>query len=467
MPTDDHRQAVNEDDALRRAGLNAFPVDRSNDSSDGIGLEPEYFPIFRGSDGRSIGRMPLNDPPTAGVLDVVDNLACSEREISSRRGGPIGPWEYDLSDGGRITFEPGGQVEHSTGIYGSVAVAIEDVQRVLGCLRGALGSHGAVLASVGMDIWNDVETVPQQLPFGRYTAQAAYYDRRGEWGRIMMRHTASLQINLDLGGAGRWRERWLAANLISPLITATFACSPGEGGVSTRARAWQELDPTRSGFPAGLVNGSLSDPRAQWASAAMDADVMLFRAADGHWHPGEPGFSFRRWLRDGHPKLGWPTIADLDYHLTTLFFEVRPRGWLELRAGEQVPDCWRAAQVVLVTAALYDDLSRQAILSRLDGHRRELPELWRIAASRGVGDDRLRELACRVWEESLRGVERLGEEYFGAAAIDCARRFHEEYTASGRTPADRLRELQQEDPAASLAWASSMKESSSMEGLAG
>ncbi len=465
VPTDDHQQAVNEEEALLRAGLNAFPVDRPNDGLDGVGLEPEFFPILRGSDGRPAGRMPLNNPPDSGVLDVVDNLACSEADISSRRGGPVGPWEYDLSDGGRITFEPGGQVEHSTGVYSSVAVAIDDVQRVLGCLREAFGSHNAVLASAGMDIWNDVETVPQQLPFGRYTAQAAYYDRRGDWGRVMMRHTASLQINLDLGGPGRWRERWLAANLISPLITATFACSPGEGGVSTRARAWQELDPTRSGFPASLVDGSQTDPRAQWAAAAMNADVMLFRTSDGHWHPGEPGFTFSRWIHEGHPIFGWPTFADLDYHLTTLFFEVRPRGWLEMRAGEQVPDCWRAAQVVLVTAALYDDLSREAILTQLEGHRQGLPELWRLAAARGVGDDRVRELACRVWEEALRGVERIGGDFFGASATDCARRFSEEYTALGRTPADRLRELQAEDPAASLSWASSMKGSSSLEGL--
>ncbi len=456
VPTDDHREAVNQEEALLRAGFNAFPENGPSDSVDRIGLEPESFPIFRGPDGRPAGRMPLHDPPDSGVLDVVDNLACSETDISSRRGGPVGPWEYDLSDGGRITFEPGGQVEHSTGVYDSVAVAIDDVQRVLECLRGAFEPHNAVLASAGMDIWHDIDTVPQQLPFGRYTAQAAYYDRRGEWGRIMMRHTASLQINLDLGGAGRWRERWLAANLISPLITATFACSPGAGGVSTRARAWQELDPTRSGFPSSLVDGSEEDPRAQWARAAMSADVMLIRTGDGHWHPGEPGFDFAEWVREGHPRFGWPTVEDLDYHLTTLFFEVRPRGWIELRAGEQVPDCWRAAQVVLVTAALYDDSAREAILTRLEGLRRELPELWRVAAMRGVGDDRLRELGCQVWEDALRGVEGMGEDFFGAPAIDCARRFLKEYTAQGRTPADRLRELNDEDPAASLAWAASM-----------
>jgi len=458
MPTDDKRRAVSEDEARSRAGLTAFPETESHPKQDRIGLEPEFFPIYHDADGRPTGRVPLQDPYTPGVLDVIDTLACDQGEISSRRGGPVGPWEYLLSDGGRITFEPGGQVEHSTGVYPNVAVAVEDVQRVLGCLRTAFEPHHTVLASAGMDIWHDVQSVPQQLPFGRYTAQAAYYDRRGPWGRIMMRHTASLQINLDLGGEGRWRERWLASNLISPLITASFACSPGEGGVSTRAKAWQRLDPTRSGFPATLVDGSDDDPRAQWSKAAMAADVMLFRSADGQWHPGEPGFNLKRWIHDGHPEHGWPTVEDHDYHLTTLFFEVRPRGFIELRSGEQMPDCLRAAQVVLVVAAMYDDQARTTILDLLAGRRADLPALWDRAASVGVGDDEIRDLSVNVWDAALDGVERMGRENFGGCGVDCARRFVTEYTMCGRTPADSLRELQTEDPARALAWASSAEE---------
>jgi glutamate--cysteine ligase len=455
VPTEDRRQAVTEDDARARARQKAFPDPENPRSRDGVGLEPEFFPIFRDAEGRPAGRMPLQDPDAPGVLDVMDDFICGEAEFSSRRGGPMGPWEYGLADGGRITFEPGAQVEHSTGVYPNVAVAIEDMQRVLGCLRSALDRHDAVLASAGMDIWHDVDTVPQQLPFGRYTAQASYYEKRGAWGRLMMRHTASLQINLDLGGPDLWRDRWLAANLISPLITASFACSPGTGGVSTRAQAWQELDPTRSGFPPALVDGSETDPRNQWAEAAMAADVMLFKTAGGQWFPGEPGFNFERWVRLGHPEHGWPTAEDLEYHLTTLFFEVRPRGFIELRAGEQMPDCLRAAQIVLVVAAIYDDNARRRVLEILADRISDLPDLWRRAAAQGVGDAELRDLAVAAWQAALDGVERIGGDRFGECAIRCARSFVEEYTGQGRTPADRLRELQAEDPALALSWASS------------
>jgi glutamate--cysteine ligase len=456
MPTTDRRAALSHDEAYARSGLTAFPDASPRVDQTGVGLEPEFFPVFVDSEGRPAGRVPLRDPGGNGVLEIVDGLTCTSPEIGTRTGGPLGPWEYGLASGGRLTFEPGAQVEHSTAVFGSAAEALADVDRMVGTLRGALGHKNAVLAASGIDLWHDVDSVPQQLPFGRYTAQAAYYEKRGTWGRVMMRHTASLQINVDLGPDGVWQERWLAANLISPLITASFACSPGAEDVSVRATAWQRLDPTRSGFPGRLTATANSDPREQWAEAAMDADVMLFRLQGGRWEPGEPGFSFRRWLAEGHPVHGWPVLEDLEYHLTTLFFEVRARGFLELRSGEAVPDGLRPAQVILVTGALYDDAARAEVIGLMSGHRPSLAELWRRAASDGVGDSEIAELAGDVWQAALRGAERLYGGGDGDRSIDSTRDFLEEFTLQGRTPADHLRELHDLDPALSLAWASSI-----------
>jgi glutamate--cysteine ligase len=373
--------------------------------------------------------------------------------------------EYPVEGGGRLTFEPGAQVEHSTAVYESVAAACADVSDVVGRLRAAFSRRNVALAALGIDVWHDVDTVPQQLRAGRYTAQAAYYRQRGHWGAVMMRHTASLQINLDLGPEGVWQERWLLANLASPLMTASFASSPGLGAVCTRARAWQELDPTRSGFPRLLVEGSGDDPRAEWGQAALEADVMIYRVTEDHFEPGCLGCSFEKWIREGHPRWGWPTADDLDYHLTTLFFEVRPRGFLELRAGEALPGRWRAAPVVLTAALLYDDAARVAALLYDDGarasaldllrsYRSQLPALWRRAAIDGVRDSELRDLACDLWRIGLDGARSLPSGYVGEADVATAEAYIEHYTARGRMPTDEVVELLAEDPALALEWAS-------------
>jgi len=455
MPTHDRKDAISMDEARTRAGFSAFPEPGEGGRLGGVGLEPEFFPIFHDSNGRPRGRLMLTHPGGAGVLEVIDVLARTDDRIQPRVSRPPGPVEYLLPDGGRLTFEPGGQVEHSTAVHPNVAEALKDVEDVMGRLRLAYSLHDVELAAIGIDIWHDVETVPQQLRAGRYTAQAAYYRQRGHWGAIMMRHTASLQINLDLGPEEVWQERWLLANLASPLMTATFACSPGMGAVCTRARAWQELDPTRSGFPRLLVEGPGDDPRGEWGQAALEADVMIFQVSEDHFEPGCQGCSFEKWILDGHPRWGWPTVADLDYHLTTLFFEVRPRGFLELRAGEALPNQWRAVPVALMAALLYEDGARAAALDLLAECRSTLPELWRRAAIDGVREPRLRDLACRLWKIGLEGAKALPVGYVGGEALASIEDYLEHFTSRGRMPTDDLLELNAEDPAKALEWASS------------
>ncbi len=455
MPTQDPKAAISLDEARLRAGMTAFPEPGDAPWLGGVGLEPEFFPILRDPNGRPRGRLMLTHPDGVGVLEVIDSLARSDDRIEPRDSRPPGPVEYPLRGGGRLTFEPGGQVEHSTAVNRSVTDALADVDDIVGRLRAAYNLHEVDLAAIGIDIWHDVETVPQQLRAGRYTAQAAYYRQRGHWGAVMMRHTASLQINLDLGPEGVWQERWLAANLASPLITATFACSPGLGAVCSRARAWQELDPTRSGFPRLLVEGPGDDPRGEWGQAALDADVMIFRVSEDHFEPGCSGCSFEKWILEGHPRWGWPTADDLDYHVTTLFFEVRPRGFLELRAPEELPDRWRAVPVALMASLLYEERARAAALDLLADCRPTLPELWRRAALDGVRDPELRDLACRLWEIGLEGAKALPDGYVGDEALASIEEFLEHFTSRGRMPTDDLLELNAEDPAKALEWASS------------
>ena len=455
MPTKDPKAALSLDEAISRAGNQAFPDRGDVPRLGGIGLEPEFFPILRDPEGRPAGRMLLTRPDGTGVLEVVEKLAASDDRIEARQSSPPAAVEYPVGGGGRITFEPGGQVEHSTAVFPSVEGVIDDISDVMGRVRGAFDAHRVSLAAVGIDVWNDVETVPQQLRAGRYTAQAAYYRQRGQWGSIMMRHTASLQINLDLGPEEVWKERWLLSNLISPLMTATFASSPGLGAVCSRARAWQELDPTRSGFPRLLVEGPGNDPRTEWGQAAIEADVMIYRVTDDHFEPGCLGCSFKKWIENGHPRWGWPTTDDLDYHLTTLFFEVRPRGFLELRAGEALPDRWRAASVVLTAALLYDDAARERALDLLSVHRRSLPDLWRRAAIDGVRDPEIRRLACDLWKIGLEGARALPAGFIGGDALATTEDYLEHFTGRGRMPTDDLLDLMGEDPARALEWASS------------
>jgi glutamate--cysteine ligase len=77
-----------------------------------------------------------------------------------------------------------------------------------------------------------------------------------------------------------------------------------------------------------------------------------------------------------------PTTADLEYHLTTLFPPVRPRGWLEIRYLDSVPDeLWPA--VVFTLTTLLDnpavaDIAAEAV--------EPVATAWDTAARAGLAD---------------------------------------------------------------------------------
>lgn len=445
--------ALTLDEAREHIAQKSFRFDPETEGGR-VGLEPEFFPITTDAEGNPTGRLRLDGP--RGDLEIVDEVARTGSQVLPREAGAK---RFDLANGGNVTFEPGAQMEHSTRAHETAGSALADVEALLSELVPAVEARGAKLAALGTDVWSDLESVPMQLDHWRYRSMQAFFDQRGAHGRVMMRHTATTQINLDLGAPGTGEERYLAANLISPFVTATFTCSPTEGasramgekGVCARALAWQGLDPSRTGFPLALVEGR-DDFSGAWAEAVLSADLMLVRDGDGAL-PGERGFSFEDWLREGHPRRGPATLDDLDYHMTTVFFEVRPRGFLELRAADGLPTRWRAAVVVYLAGLIYDREARGRALELCEPDRAKLPDLWHRAARRGLRDDELFEKARALFRFALEGASRLPEGFFRPEDLRTAERFFDHFTDRRRMPMDEVCEAFRESPAKALAWA--------------
>jgi glutamate--cysteine ligase len=426
-----------------------------------VGIEAEAFVVAVADDGSPRGRLSLAQVTAAlaglpGVEPAAgDGLGHPAGDGLPREppAGPAGVPAFALPGGGLLTVEPGAQVEHATAPRSTAAAALADLDRWQGSVDAAFARRGASVAAAGIDVWQPAWSVHQQLTAPRYPAMAAFFDARGGSGHTMMCHTCALQVNLDLGPPGVAEERWLVANLAAPLVVGSFAASPTAAAVSGRGRAWLHTDPTRTGFPRGLVEGAGVDPVAATVDAAMTADVLLLRDPAGGTRPGVPGWSFGAWVHDGHPVHGRPTEADLRYHLTTLFPEVRVRGFFELRGVDALPRRWRAVPVALLTGLLYDDRARGEVRDVLERHRQGLPGLLRRAVYGGLADPALCALAVETWSFALAGAARLPTGFLPVAALRAAEAFLDRFTLRGRCPSDELRERLAVSPAAALAWA--------------
>lgn len=328
-----------------------------------------------------------------------------------------------LPAGSAITYEPGGQLELSSAPQpGAVALhqaLSSDIQEVSTRLR----RDGLGLVGSGVD---PVRDPLLQSTDERYRCMSAFFAKHSRdlpyGGLGMMCTTASVQVCLDIGAdSADAAARWRLAHALGPILVSAFANSPVRAGrrtglKSTRQAIWNALDPGRTGAPVG------DDPAEAWARYALDAKVMMVRDGDGQW-TGDPGMTFREWLVEGEP-----TPSDLDYHLSTLFPPVRPRGWLELRMIDALPEEYWVVPVALVTALL-DDPTAAALAAEA---AEPVAGRWFSATVRGPADPELAKAARRCFAAARPALIRLG----AADLLPIFDEYYARYVERGLCPAD-------------------------------
>lgn len=292
-----------------------------------------------------------------------------------------------LPSGGRVTCEPGGQLEVSPPPSATAGEAIAVATADIAALRNRAAAADIELLAVGADRWREPERVVDST---RYRTMEAYFDGLGRDGRRMMCNTAALQVNIGVP-ASRPEDTWRAAHAIGPALIAAFANSPDESGCkSTRMRTWMAMDPTRT----APVPHDAPLPDA-WVDYAMAAPTLVARDRDGACIALPEPIPFTDWLDRGC-AIGFPTEVDLAYHLTMLFPPVRPRQWLEIRYLDALPSPWWEVAAT-VTAALLNEATIDDALAASAGTE----SLWHAAADHGLDDERLAQAADRCFAVAL------------------------------------------------------------------
>jgi len=330
-----------------------------------------------------------------------------------------------LPGGSVLSIEPGGQLELSSRPAPSLRKLCADVGDDVDTLGRAVAAGGGLLLGMGLVAESPA---PRRVSTPRYDAMAAFFAPEGPAGSTMMTSTASVQVNVGLGAVTEREDRWRRANVLGPVLAASFANSPLAAGrptgrASTRLAVWAAIDPTRtaSAWRSGLGCDS-------WPQYVVDARVMLIRRSVTDFVPITRPITFRQWLTDGH-ELGYPTIDDLDYHLTTLFPPVRPKGWLELRFLDALPTpWWQVAASVTAGVVRHPDAGARA--ERAAGR---FANCWALASVYGLGHPGLQRAATECFAAAS---EVLGGMGAGADLVDAVAEYTERFVARGRTPAD-------------------------------
>jgi glutamate--cysteine ligase len=370
-----------------------FPPPARSNGDLTLGAELELLAVDGAT--RKVARIAPGNAP--GTIDVA--RAAGARLGWSEGRSAKGVPRFLAASGASLTFEPGGQIEFASAVHRSVDALLRELREAERVLREESSERGIDLLAVGIDPENHASQAPLQLLAPRYRRMAAYLARIGAHGARMMRQTASFQI--CVGGASA-QSQFRLANAIAPWLTALFASSPRYAGVDTRcvsyrAETWRGVDSART----GLLEGR--DPVREYAAFALAAPAFLTGAPDA------PPLPFAR-LRDVQADT-------LEEHLTTLFPDVRPRGYLELRSLDAVEHEQRCAALVLV-AGLFAD--RDAAAHALEIVGPPDPQLLQRAGRIGLADDRIAAGTPDLIDAALAGCARLGREVLSAEARERA-----------------------------------------------
>lgn len=352
-----------------------------------------------------------------------------------------------LPRGGLVTLEPGGQVELSTLPEQGVAQAVAAVEADGTALSDTFERHGFDLVPLGID---PLRANRRIIDGPRYAAMESYFDTQGESGRTMMCSTASMQLNLDLHGPTSFSDRWELLHSVGPVLAAAFANSPFRHGWpsgfrSARLATWLAIDPSRTRPAAapptdarGTKNdrlGNDEEPGQAWVKYALEARVMLVRSSPDQFVPARGHFTFNNWMHNGWmhngQELGYPTLDDFAYHLTTLFPPIRPRGWFELRMIDVLPDPWWRAAIALITSMINDPIACQvAAAATASTHT-----LWPEAARHGLAHPTLALAARHCFAAALEAVHQSDVD---VETLETCAAFVDHYVNRGRCLADDL-----------------------------
>ncbi len=376
-------------------------------------------------------------------------VAQTLKQVAEQEGWKIITENDDLflgaqfPQGGTLSFEPGGQVEISTAPAPSIDDAVAHLSQVQQLFDKALEPQNIRLIQMGTNPWHTSEQLGLAISKPRYQAMSAYFD--SEPGFRMMRQTMSGQVCLDFGPTPtQLVKRYMAAHLLAPVVAAMFAHSPFLNGqrqgqkLSLRTEAWRKIDPARTGF-SSIITRPLSNIRLQdcseaYAAWVLECPVVFIKALN--YHVPSPRIRFIDWMHHGIQGV-FPTWDDFQLHLSLLFPEIRPRGYMELRSIDAQTRAWQAVPAAMLTGCLYDDKALDHVLST---GAELLPDLshWMERAVYGLADSKLAAMA-NLWSESaLAGLSRMPASFCSPAIRQQLEAFCNTWTWQQKTPADSL-----------------------------
>ena len=319
----------------------------------------------------------------------------------------------DVTGGGAISLEPGGQFELSGAQVETVHQTRSEVMAHLAQVREVAAPLRIGFLGIGMTpSWTRAEM--PKMPKGRYKIMTAYMPKVGTLGLDMMYRTCTVQTNLDFSSEADMVKKLRVSIALQPVATALFANSPFTDGkpngyLSFRSEIWRDTDNARAGMLPWAFESGMGFER--WVDYALDVPMYFIKRGDDYIDLA--GQSFRDLLAGKLSVVPGEraTISDWANHLSTIFPEVRLKRYLEMRGADSGSLPNLLALPALWAGILYDDVSLDAAWDLVkewsaDDRQSLRDAVPKLALAATVRSRSVREIAAEVLNLARAGLKR-------------------------------------------------------------
>src|ERR1041384_5282837 len=199
----------------------------------------------------------------------------------------------DVTGGGAISLEPGGQFELSGAPLETIHQTASELTAHLAQLREIAAPLGIGFLGLGMSPkWTRAQT--PMMPKSRYKIMTAYMPKVGRYGLDMMYRTCTVQANMDFSSEADMVKKLCVSLALQPVATALFANSPftegrPNGFQSFRSEVWRDTDNARAGMLPFAFEQGMGFER--YVDYALDVPMYFVKREDQYIDVS--GLSFR------------------------------------------------------------------------------------------------------------------------------------------------------------------------------
>src|ERR1700746_1808816 len=189
---------------------------------------------------------------------------------------------FDVTGGGAISLEPGGQVELSGAPVETVHQTSAELIAHRAQVKEVAAPLGIGFLGIGMTpTWSRADM--PMMPKGRYRIMTAYMPKVGSHGLDMMYRTWTVQANLDFSSEADMVKKLRVALALQPVATALFANSPftegkPNGYLSFRSEIWRDTDNARAGMLPWVFERGMGYER--WVDYALNVPMYFVKRGD-------------------------------------------------------------------------------------------------------------------------------------------------------------------------------------------